>query len=398
MIGIYAFGYPFAYTVYHGEKAGTIGPIRTAGITVRNIYENTIGGNPIETLSTEQRQIDPHTFMLHLTNEARAEAGVPPVQMGTNPAAQMHAEAALAGCYSSHWDEWGLKPYQRYTLTGGQGTSGENVSGLDYCIKPEDNYIRIGPLNLDVKKTVQGWLESPGHQRNMLDPNHTALNTGIAHDTFNTVMVQLFDSDYVEYTTKPSITPTGTLEMSGTVYGANLNIGRTVPVQILYDPPPIPLTRGQLASTYALCQPVKIGYLVRPLTGGRFYTDPTIRQDFQTYECVDPYEIPSGLQPPQSPDEAHQAWENAKANSNSPRRIKIEVRRIIADRLDTEDGNFHVIADLSHLLKQHGPGIYTIILWGQPFHTDKPASLSVQSVFWDSDIPDGSPYKPLPSR
>ena len=144
MIGIYAFG----YSVYYGERSREIEPIRTAGITVRNIYEQAIGGDLIETLSKDEKRIDLHALMLHLTNEARAEAGVPPVQMGTNPAAQMHAEAALAGCYSAHWDEWGLKSYHRYTLMGGQGASGENVLGSNYCIKPGENYAYIGPMHL----------------------------------------------------------------------------------------------------------------------------------------------------------------------------------------------------------------------------------------------------------
>ena len=288
MIGIYAFG----YSVYYGERSREIEPIRTAGITVRNIYEQAIGGDLIETLSKDEKRIDLHALMLHLTNEARAEAGVPPVQMGTNPAAQMHAEAALAGCYSAHWDEWGLKSYHRYTLMGGQGASGENVLGSNYCIKPGENYAYIGPMHLEVKKAVQGWMESPGHQRTILDPNHTVLNTGIAHDKFNTVMVQLFDTDYVEYTIKPNIAPTETLEMSGTVHGATLDTENLVPVQVLYDPPLMPLNRGQLAGTYSLCQPRKIGYVVKPLTGGRFYPDPQVRYDIQTYQCVNPYEVP----------------------------------------------------------------------------------------------------------
>ena len=394
MIGIYAFG----YSVYYGERSRGIEPIRTAGITVRNIYEQATGGDPIETLSKDEKRIDPHALMLHLTNEARAEAGVPPVQMGTNPAAQMHAEAALAGCYSSHWDEWGLKSYHRYTLMGGQGASGENVLGSNYCIKPGENYAYIGPMHLEVKKAVQGWMESPGHQRTILDPNHTVLNTGIAHDKFNTVMVQLFDTDYVEYTIKPNIAPTGTLEMSGTVHGATLDTENLVPVQVLYDPPLMPLNRGQLAGTYSLCQPRKIGYVVKPLTGGRFYPDPQVRYDIQTYQCVNPYEVPKDTPVPQDNEQAHEAWKQAKVDSSTPRRIKTEIWRIIADRLDTEDGTFHVVADLSELLEQHGAGVYTVILWGHPFHTEEPAPISTQSVFWKSDIQDGNPYDPLPSQ
>ena len=55
-----------------------------------------------------KRHLELKKLMLNFTNEQRQATGVPPVKLGSNPAAQLHAEASLAGCYSSHWDEWGL--------------------------------------------------------------------------------------------------------------------------------------------------------------------------------------------------------------------------------------------------------------------------------------------------
>ena len=109
--------------------------------------------------------------MLDLTNEHREKAGAPPVKLGSNPAAQLHAEASLAGCYSSHWDEWGLKPNQRYTLTGGTGADGENGSGSDYCISPWENYAAITSMDQEVAETVIGWMNSPGTQTQSAEPN-----------------------------------------------------------------------------------------------------------------------------------------------------------------------------------------------------------------------------------
>ena len=60
-------------------------------------------------------------YMLELVNEERDKAGVPSVKLGNNMASQLHAEAAINNCYSSHWDRWGLKPNHRYTLAGGTG-------------------------------------------------------------------------------------------------------------------------------------------------------------------------------------------------------------------------------------------------------------------------------------
>ena len=63
------------------------------------------------------RHMELKELMLRLTNERRAQARVPPLRLAHNPAAQLHAEASLAGCYSAHWDRWGLKPNHRYNCT-----------------------------------------------------------------------------------------------------------------------------------------------------------------------------------------------------------------------------------------------------------------------------------------
>ena len=115
----------------------------------------------------------------------------------------------------SDWDQWGLK--HRYTLTGGTGADAENGSGLDYCIKPSPNYTPIEGMEREVIEAVQGWMASPGHRRNLLDPAHTMLNVGIAHDRND----QHFSSDYVNYP-KPGIDPGGVLLLEGEVSGATL--------------------------------------------------------------------------------------------------------------------------------------------------------------------------------
>ena len=86
---------------------------------------------------------DANGYMLELINAERTSRGIPPVRLGENQAAQLHAEAALEGCYSAHWDRWGLKPNHRYTLAGGTGAEAENVSGHDTCTRRGDGYQRL---------------------------------------------------------------------------------------------------------------------------------------------------------------------------------------------------------------------------------------------------------------
>ena len=59
------------------------------------------------------------SLMLGLINRDRAAKGLGPVSLGTNSAAQAHAEEMLAFSYLSHWGLDGKKPYTRYTDAGG---------------------------------------------------------------------------------------------------------------------------------------------------------------------------------------------------------------------------------------------------------------------------------------
>ena len=343
--------------------------------------------------SPAQRHLQIKELMVTLTNQHRAAYGVPPVRLGSNPAAQLHAEAALEGCYSSHWDRWGLKPNHRYTLTGGTGAEGENVSGSDYCIRPTENYRAISDMEQEVAETVQGWMDSPGHRRNLLDPAHTILNVGIAHDRFNQVMVQQFSSDYVAYTTKPSIDPEGVLRLKGSVAGANLSITNAVNVMVAYDPPAKALTRGQIAYTYSLCNPIRVAYLVEQLPPGWSHTGDATRTYLHTASCVDPYQTSPSRPAPDSSREATQVWASAKQASAAERPpISAEQVRITAELMEITSNDFNIRADLTPVLREHGPGIYTITVWGRPDHMTEPTPLSEQSLFWLTPAPEGSPY------
>ena len=332
-------------------------------------------------------------LLLDLTNAQRAAAGVPPVRMGGNAAAQLHAEASLEGCYASHWDRWGLKPQHRYTLAGGTGAGAENVHATGYCAGLLEGHLPILSMADEVSEVVADWMASPEHRRVLLDPAHTLLNVGIAHDRFNASIVQHFTSDYVRYERKPDIDSDGTLRLSGLAAGASLDLGAALNFQIAYDPPPKYLTAGQLTHTYGLCNPAAVAYLTEPLrtlapsAAGSPAAEPATRH------CVDPYRIPADVAPPDSPSAAARAQVAALvAGAGIPVPANAETLRIVADRLDVEESRFDVAADLAPLLRQKGPGIYTVRVWGRPRHVTGPVILSEQSIFWLTAPPQGAPY------
>ena len=324
--------------------------------------------------------------MVRLVNEARAAASVPPVRLGSNQAAQLHAEAALEGCYSSHWDRWGLIPNHRYTLAGGSGHDRENVSGVDYCIMEGDGHKAITSMEAEVEQAFDGWMGSPGHRRTILQADSTVLHIGIANDRFNDRMVQQFSSDYVTYSSRPSIGPGGLLTLAGTTSDATPGVDGFASVTILYDAPPRPLTLGQLTATYSSCKGQKVAYLRKP---GR---DVVVKTATESPRCVDPYLVAADTRPPGSYEESKEGHAFAKAASDAAPAVTYQYKGIPSERMDYTANSFAVEADLSAILDEYGPGVYRVLLWGTPHHMGEHIALSEQSVFWQAEPPADAPY------
>ena len=222
---------------------------------------------PTPVLLPDSRHMEEKLYMLQLINSERTRAGAGSVVLGDNIAAQIHAETALANCFSSHWGLDGLKPYMRYSLAGGYQSNGENGHGSDYCIKESDQYLPVTDIQGEIREAVAGWMNSPGHRRNMLNPSHKKVNIGIAWDRYNVKAFQHFEGDYVEYARLPEIHE-GVLTLAGrTTNEARLGGRRDLDVQIYYDPPPEPLTLGQVARTLLLRQRLTCGQLARAVDG-----------------------------------------------------------------------------------------------------------------------------------
>ena len=95
---------------------------------------------------------------------------------------------------------------------------------------------------------------------------------------------------------------------------------------------------------------------------------------------------------PSNNSEAHRAWTEAKlASANAPA-LQAQTVRVIAQSMSVTNTDIQVQADLSQVLTTHGPGIYTVILWGNPNHIAKPTPISKQAIFWLTRPPPESPY------
>ena len=320
--------------------------------------------------------------MLELINKARAQAGVPEVILGDNVAAQLHAESSLANCVSGHWGVDGLKPYMRYSLAGGNQSNAENGSGLDYCIDSSDGYRALGSIESEVREAMGGWMGSPGHRRNLLEPWHKKVNIGLAWDRYNFTAYQHFEGDYVRYDSLPQI-HNGTLLFSGrAINELRFSSKEELGVQLFYDPPPHALTRGQVSRTYCYDSGVQVAAFRYPLTGSSYWTEDAY---FTPYTpCPDPYAVSSDIPGAHSVIEAQRLHDEARTRLRPS--LPLTIPWIAASEWTANGAAFAVVADIRGLLSEHGPGVYTILLWGEIGGEDVP--VSQYSIFHRVTPPD----------
>ena len=330
------------------------------------------------------RHIEEKQYMLTLINAERRKAGVQPVELGDNIAAQLHAEAALENCFSSHWGIDGLKPYMRYSLAGGYQANAENGHGLDYCIKASDNYASLRPIKSEITDAMLGWMRSGGHRQSILDNHFHKVNIGLAWDRYNLVAFQHFESDYVVYDQLPDIDSRGRLSMSGGVRnGAQLSV-RDLAIVVDYDQPPHALTRGQVSRTYCYGTGMQVAALREPLSDGWSWTT----DEFTTTHdpCPDPYDVPASARPARSADEAGKLWDEAYKSSLATKATQIVVPWITAKKWRVSKFTFSIEANLSKVLRKHGDGVYTVVVWGKVDGED--VVVSEYSIFVGVTPPD----------
>ena len=304
------------------------------------------------------RHIEEKRYMLALINVERKKAGVPPVELGDNIAAQLHAESAWENCFPSHWGIDGLKPYMRYSLAGGYQSNGENGVGGGTCIKASDGYAPLRSVKWGLDRSMNALVNSPDHLGNILHKHHRKVNLGITYDRYNTAVIQHFEGDYVEYDNLPAITD-GALSFSGkTKNGVRFYKKEDIGVVLYYDPSPHALTHEDVSRTYAYCFGLKVAAFLKPVPGGWNY--PTAEFDSRYESCPgDPYGTTYG---------------------------SVKGAYIIAREWIADDTSFALEADVSNVLNKYGAGVYSVMVWGEI--DGERAVISEYSIFHGITPPD----------
>ena len=218
-----------------------------------------------------------YQYALKVINEDRKSHGVGPVMLSDIPSAQNHADNMLNAKYFSHWDTNRVKPYVTYTKLGGKGAVDENISYVEsHCLSGNcytnsfDPFKQIKDSEYEMMydDAASNW----GHRDNIINPNHTHVNFGIAYDNDRFYFVEHFENNLVNWNIEQ-------------VTGNQLHLVGEIPVgysleqiEVFADPGPKILTAQDLASQapyneHYYNQGDLVGIILPQLTGSYYYPE-----------------------------------------------------------------------------------------------------------------------------
>ena len=319
-------------------------------------------GNPSDTapVPAAQRNLPEKELMLRLINNARADAGVPPVRLGASPVAQLHAEDMLEHCYISHWGTDGLKPYMRHSLAGGMDPNGENVYSRNECGHVDTWFIWTKDIDDTIREANGGLLASPGHRRTMLNPAYTEVNLGLAWNWTTFKAVQHFRTDSVAQADTPMLEH-GRLRLQAQLRDKDAPAQGWTPILLLvHDPPPRHLYREQLAQTYCYDEGTPAAAVQQARLPGQAL-------EFRTGaitggHCPDPSQARRLDGRTTFTREHYLLHQSAKARAARQTTAAARIAVIAVPQPLVQQGRVSIDADLSEVLQTHGPGVYTLHL------------------------------------
>ena len=146
--------------------------------------------------------------VVELTNQERAKAGLQPLTLNNQltQAAQDHSDSMAVDDFFSH--------------TGADGSSvGDRVRETGYNYSTAGENIAAGQRTAE--DVVEGWMNSPGHRANILNPNYTEIGVGyelLENDTgsvnYNRYWTQVFGTPQGGGRSPVNNQPTETIEQN----------------------------------------------------------------------------------------------------------------------------------------------------------------------------------------
>ena len=268
---------------------------------------------------------------LRLINADRARHGQRPVILGSNIAAQLHAQDMVEHGYLGHWWVDGRKPYMVYTQTGGTSYASENAAFSGWTDRRwesqncDSSRVRCNRGNNMQTITEHQWgmmyddaHANWGHRDNILRESHRAVNLGISWNKKRMAFVQHFEGGAVNARSGPTLSRNGILSLELVKRERGIEIAGVV--SVYYDPPPTRMSLAQIERLDSYC-----------VGGG------------QTTNCGDSV---IDILPP-----LDAGWSYTDLTHTA----------IVADAWEETNSSFSFSADVSNF--DHRPGVYTVIVW-----------------------------------
>ena len=298
------------------------------------------------------------TALLEVTNAVRATEGASPLRLGNNPAAQNHAERSLADCTASHWDRDGAKPGLRYASEGGHQANGENFYSANECGYPDTGEQKnLDPASMARLAAIQ-WSQSAGHRETMTDPGFTKVSIGLAWNEHTFKAVQVLENDGVQYYVPPRMSG-GILIAKGKWKGEEPTGGwLKAHLRVRYDELPTPLNRAQMATSSCYSTGHLVAVIMPEMNGDEWELNSTEKPE----DCPEPRLTPKEARSPATVEELTATHRGTAKPTGQTGPGTTSVRFKQATLWETDGAEFNIETDLSEIIRQHGPGVYTVEL------------------------------------
>lgn len=288
------------------------------------------GDKPTRAVAKADLTVDDLKLLaLEYINADRKLFGLAPVEMGINPAAQLHADDMLAERYLGHWWIDGRKPYMVYSQTGGTSYVSENAARTGFseaeyeelCTASNVSCDRVDPSE-DIERLQNAMVYDDagsdwGHRDNILDPAHRKVNIGIAYSDHFLALVQHFEGGDVTAPVLP-ILDGSVVKIRADINRPDLRIFPTI--EIHFESEPVPHTGDEIEQFKSYC------------VGGGF-----------SAECG---ESAVRIVPPPQPGTQY---------------LNLPANMVVARTWVVSGGDIEIIADLGELVSRHG--VYTFSVY-----------------------------------
>ena len=161
----------------------------TATKWLKNVYETlpTTGVYQNASLASWADQI------IALTNIERAKLGLAPVARLSNldMVAQAHARDMALRDYFAHGTPEGMDAWDRLSAVNAPAT----INGGENAAKGQEN----------IAELIEGWMNSPGHRANIVNPNVEYLGVGVYFDPTDSTMPTHFIQVFAQFGEDPAV-------------------------------------------------------------------------------------------------------------------------------------------------------------------------------------------------